>query len=117
MVGMFRPARQQTGTVAGAEVAVTSGFFFTVIVALPRRQMMLAGVGHDLPRHRSSTSYTNALKKPGIIDYGYTDTSLSSCEEDHFLPLELGGAPKDPRNLWPEPHAGDENSYRPGHPG
>ncbi|MEU5262263.1 hypothetical protein [Amycolatopsis sp. NPDC021455] len=60
---------------------------------------------------RPSTSYTNGLKKQGIIDYGYADTSLSDYEEDHFLPLELGGAPKDPRNLWPEPHAGAENSY------
>ncbi len=59
---------------------------------------------------RPSTSYTNKLKTQGIIDYGYSDTSLSDYEEDHFLPLELGGAPKDPKNLWPEPHAGDENS-------
>ncbi|MEV7043897.1 hypothetical protein [Amycolatopsis sp. NPDC051061] len=28
----------------------------------------------------------------------------------NMLPLELGGAPKDPTNLWPEPHAGSENS-------
>lgn len=60
---------------------------------------------------RPSTSYTNKLKKQGIVDYGYSDTSLSSYEEDHFLPLELGGAPKDPKNLWPEPHDGDQNSY------
>ncbi|WP_328617111.1 hypothetical protein OHS18_12725 [Amycolatopsis sp. NBC_00355] len=60
---------------------------------------------------RPSTSYTNALKKQGIIDYGYSDTNMSDYEEDHFLPLELGGAPKDPRNLWPEPHSGTENAY------
>ena len=60
---------------------------------------------------RPSTSYTNKLKTQGIADYGYSDTSLSDYEEDHFLPLELGGAPKDPKNLWPEPHSGDENSY------
>lgn len=60
---------------------------------------------------RPSTSYTNTLKKQGIISYGYSDTSMSDYEEDHFLPLELGGAPKDPKNLWPEPHDGDQNSY------
>lgn len=60
---------------------------------------------------RPSTTYTNGLKQQGIIDYGYTDTSMSDYEEDHFLPLELGGAPKDPRNLWPEPHSGSPNSY------
>ena len=25
-------------------------------------------------------------------------------EEDHFIPLELGGDPTNPRNLWPEPY-------------
>ena len=25
-------------------------------------------------------------------------------EEDHFISLELGGSPIDPRNLWPEPY-------------
>jgi len=59
---------------------------------------------------RPSTSYTNTLKKQGITDYGYTDTNMSDYEEDHFLPLELGGAPKAPTNLWPEPHAGSQNS-------
>lgn len=60
---------------------------------------------------RPPTSYTNGLKKQGIIDYGYSDTSMSDYEEDHFLPLEVGGAPRDPKNLWPEPHSGDKNSY------
>ncbi|QWF81101.1 hypothetical protein [Amycolatopsis sp. CA-230715] len=60
---------------------------------------------------RPPTSYTNQLKKQGIADYGYSDTDMSNYEEDHFLPLELGGAPRDPRNLWPEPHDGDQNSY------
>lgn len=60
---------------------------------------------------RPPTSYTNPLKAQGIIDYGYRDTSMSDYEEDHFIPLELGGSPRDPGNLWPEPHAGTENSY------
>jgi hypothetical protein len=29
----------------------------------------------------------------------------SDYEYDHFVPLELGGATNDPRNLWPEPGA------------
>ena len=29
----------------------------------------------------------------------------SDYEEDHFIPLELGGAPRNPKNLWPEPHS------------
>ncbi|MFJ9870087.1 hypothetical protein [Streptomyces sp. NPDC101165] len=59
---------------------------------------------------RPSTSYTNALKKKQIAEYGYADTSLSDYEEDHFVPLELGGAPKSEENLWPEPHSGDATS-------
>ncbi|MFC3573589.1 hypothetical protein ACFOZ0_09965 [Streptomyces yaanensis] len=59
---------------------------------------------------RPSSSYTTALKKKQIVEYGYTDTSTSDYEEDHFVPLELGGAPKSPLNLWPEPHYGDETS-------
>ncbi len=36
----------------------------------------------------------------------YEETgSPSDYEEDHLIPLELGGAPKNPKNLWPEPHA------------
>ncbi|MDH6577424.1 hypothetical protein [Kitasatospora sp. MAP5-34] len=55
---------------------------------------------------RPPTSYTNKLKVQQIIAYGYSDTNPSDYEEDHFIPLELGGAPRDPRNLWPEPHSG-----------
>ena len=60
---------------------------------------------------RPPTSYTNALKAQGIIDYGYLDTSMADYEEDHMVPLELGGAPRDPSNLWPEPHYGSQTSY------
>jgi hypothetical protein len=31
--------------------------------------------------------------------------SLGDYEYDHLVPLELGGATNDPRNLWPEPGA------------
>ncbi|MFF4957850.1 hypothetical protein [Streptomyces sp. NPDC001222] len=59
---------------------------------------------------RPSSSYTTALKKKQIVEYGYSDTSTSDYEEDHFVPLELGGAPRSELNLWPEPHYGDETS-------
>lgn len=55
---------------------------------------------------RPPTSYTNPLKIQGIADYGYSDTSTADYEEDHFIPLELGGDPRDPGNLWPEPQYG-----------
>jgi hypothetical protein len=33
----------------------------------------------------------------------YGESGASRFEYDHFVPLELGGAVNDPRNLWPEP--------------
>ncbi|MDQ2837198.1 MAG: putative Ig domain-containing protein [Actinomycetota bacterium] len=53
---------------------------------------------------RPPTSYTDPLKVQQIGQYGYTDTSTADYEEDHFIPLELGGDPRSPLNLWPEPH-------------
>ncbi|WP_063895200.1 hypothetical protein [Streptomyces sp. Root369] len=35
---------------------------------------------------------------------------MSDYEEDHLVPLELGGAPRDPGNLWPEPHYGTKTA-------
>ena len=67
---------------------------------------------------RPSVSYTNALKASGIIAYGYVDTNLADFKEDHLLPIEGGGSPTDPRNLFPQPDAAasmkdkDENALR-----
>lgn len=55
---------------------------------------------------RPSTSYTNNLKTQQIQAYGYSDTNLSDYEEDHFIPLEIGGSPDNAANLWPEPYSG-----------
>jgi hypothetical protein len=33
----------------------------------------------------------------------YGESGASRFEYDHLVPLELGGAVNDPRNLWPEP--------------
>jgi hypothetical protein len=55
-------------------------------------------------RIRPSVSYTNALKIKQMVLYEETG-SPSEYEEDHFIPLELGGAPRNPKNLWPEPRS------------
>ena len=52
---------------------------------------------------RPPISYTDALKKQQIAQYGYSDTNLADYEEDHLIALEDGGDPKDPKNLWPQP--------------
>jgi hypothetical protein len=58
-------------------------------------------------RVRPSSRYTDALKAQQIKAYGYADTKLADYEEDHLIPLELGGHPTDPKNLWPESRTGN----------
>lgn len=61
---------------------------------------------------RPTVTYTNKLKsdqlakdyKNYVAAFG-TDPSL--YEEDHLISLQLGGSPTDPKNLWPEPYAGN----------
>ncbi|MGD0409676.1 MAG: hypothetical protein ABSB34_11905 [Candidatus Limnocylindrales bacterium] len=62
---------------------------------------------------RPSESFTYALKVKQIVEYGYSDTRTSSYEEDHLISLELGGAPADARNLWPEPYTDSLPDGRP----
>jgi hypothetical protein len=55
---------------------------------------------------RPPASYTDKLKIQQLAAYGYADRKPADYEEDHLIPLELGGSPRDPRNLWPEPRYG-----------
>jgi hypothetical protein len=52
---------------------------------------------------RPPSSYTSALKKEQLALWQYADQSPSHYEEDHLISLELGGAPRSQRNLWPQP--------------
>jgi hypothetical protein len=52
---------------------------------------------------RPPGQYTSAMKRQQLRDYGYANRRMGEYEEDHLVPLALGGAPYDPRNLWPEP--------------
>jgi hypothetical protein len=66
---------------------------------------------------RPPATYTRALKLQQIKAEGLTGP-VSSYEEDHRVPLELGGAPRDPMNLSPEagaspnPKDHDESTFR-----
>lgn len=53
---------------------------------------------------RPPLNYTNRLKLEQIQEYSDADTNPKDYEEDHLVPLEIGGNPTDPRNLWPEPY-------------
>jgi hypothetical protein len=50
---------------------------------------------------RPPESVTEPEKLASMAAYGVR--GASSYEYDHDVPLELGGAVNDPRNLWPEP--------------
>jgi hypothetical protein len=51
---------------------------------------------------RPAESITEPEKLASMAAYGLRGLA-SAYEYDHLVPLELGGAVNDPRNLWPEP--------------
>ena len=56
---------------------------------------------------RPPEQFTYNLKRAQIRHW-YHGGRLRDFEEDHLIPLNLGGAPNDVRNLWPEPrHSAD----------
>jgi hypothetical protein len=52
---------------------------------------------------RPAESVTEPEKIASAAAYGYTGP-LHTAEYDHLIPLELGGDPNDPANLWVEPN-------------
>lgn len=54
---------------------------------------------------RPPVAYTERLKFTDIRAYGLRGRA-ADYEEDHLVPLALGGAPTDPANLWPQPRYG-----------
>ncbi|MGH7883836.1 MAG: hypothetical protein ACREN8_13210 [Candidatus Dormibacteraceae bacterium] len=50
---------------------------------------------------RPPVSYTDGLKRQQMAAYSESG-SPHDYEEDHLISLELGGAPSDAKNLWPE---------------
>jgi hypothetical protein len=58
---------------------------------------------------RPPVSVTQPIKLERMRAYGVSEET--AYELDHLIPLELGGAPRDLRNLWPEPWNGPENAH------
>jgi hypothetical protein len=54
---------------------------------------------------RPSSAYTKKLKLTQIRDWNLPGDA-DDYRLDHVVPLCAGGAPGDPRNLWPRPVAG-----------
>ena len=51
---------------------------------------------------RPPASYTSKLKKIQLRALGYEDVNPSHNEEEHDMPLSLGGHPTDLNNLYPQ---------------
>jgi len=86
--------------------------------ALPRHQITPGAINPDVTQAnirsticvrgytktiRPPANYTGSMKRRQIAEYGYEDRRLRDYEEDHLIPLELGGSPTSQKNLWPEP--------------
>ncbi len=63
------------------------------------------------PSVRPPESYTEPLKLKQMRTYNLSG-SPSAYEEDHLVPLSIGGAPRNPANLWPEPRSGPYNALQ-----
>jgi hypothetical protein len=50
---------------------------------------------------RPPSSWTRPIEERLLVEYGYAGTP-DDYELDHRVPLAVGGAPRDLRNLWPE---------------
>jgi hypothetical protein len=61
---------------------------------------------------RPSESVTEEIKRDQMAASGLQGQRLADFELDHLISLELGGAPADVANLWPEPWNGDGNAHQ-----
>lgn len=61
---------------------------------------------------RPPSRYTGALKRRQLAAAGIDPRRARRYEEDHLIPLELGGDARDARNLWPQPWDGAEGARR-----
>ena len=61
---------------------------------------------------RPAVSVTDRIKREQMAAYGLQGELLSGYELDHLISLELGGAPADVANLWPESWTGDTNAHQ-----
>ena len=56
---------------------------------------------------RPPKAFTENLKRRQLRHPPYASSErLATFEEDHLVPLELGGSPTDERNLWPQERVG-----------
>lgn len=89
--------------------AITPGAIDPVVTQATIRTTVC--VGGYTKTVRPPQAYTDKLKKQQMREYNRRGRT-SDYQEDHLIPLGLGGSPSDPKNLWPEPNAGYWGSQR-----
>ena len=90
---MAQTSRPDSGVTHGAVNPTITQFTIATTICSP-------GWAHSVrPPHK----YTSYLKRRQLRALAWPDQSMRDYEEDHLIPLELGGASADRRNLWPEP--------------
>ena len=111
---MLAPVPQKAGpAVLYPDPNITPGVANPAVTQANIRQTICRA--HWTETIRPPVTYTNALKRQQMQEYGDTisdpharcipHSANARCyEEDHFVSLELGGDPRDPKNLWPEPY-------------
>jgi hypothetical protein len=113
------PTAAPTGAVAPDDPCHLSGQTWCVLnpAVTPATVRQTVCVAGWTATQRPPQAYTSALKRQQLQQL-HLSGPASAYEEDHRLPLEGGGAPRDPYNLTPEPlaqaHAKDqaENQLR-----
>jgi len=61
---------------------------------------------------RPPVSVTERIKRSQMAAYGLAYLRPADYELDHLVALELGGAPQDVANLWPEPWTGEASAHQ-----
>lgn len=102
-----------TTTVAGSSSLAIGRLNPDVTQATIRTTICLSGWTTTV---RPPTSFTNPLKVAQLATVRYADQNPVDYEEDHIIPLELGGAPHDQNNLrpemWADAHTKDTDENR-----
>ena len=97
---LFWPRPHRVATPYYADAALTPGALNPAVTqATIGSTICVAGWTRTI---RPPADYTGALKLKQMRDYD-AHGPPSALQEDHLISLELGGAPTDPRNLWPQP--------------
>lgn len=96
---------------AGADLAVPSNVLIRPPAEVPGAvstltAQQLCAKTFRTSKERPPADYTDKLKHQQLIAWHYASTNKKLYEEDHLISLEIGGDPKNPKNLWPEMWAG-----------